>query len=200
MSATLGPFGLRPIQKLGGTPVSVPKYSTITSGYATAIGAYDPVKLVGGVLQRAAGTAATDGASLTLGGIIGTFLGCEYTDANGRRQESNQWLASLVATNIIAYYTEDPYITYEIQANGSIAQSNVGNEADFLVSSLGPANTTVGISGALLDPTTISNSVQKLLRIVGLTPGPSNAYGDAFTIVQVQIAKHQFAYPQVPIA
>jgi hypothetical protein len=198
MSATNAPFGLRIVQKLGGTPVSLTEQGTITSGYATAIGFGDPVKLVAGVLQRATGLAATDGASLTVGGIVGAFMGVEYTDANGRRQESNQWLASTVATNIVAYYSFDPYITYEIQANGSIAASQIGAQADF--ATLGPASTTIGISGGVLDTATISTSVQKELRIVGLSPGPFNAYGDAFTIVKVQIAKHQYAFPQVPIA
>ena len=198
MSLTAAPFGLRPVQKLGGSPVSMSLQSTITSGYATAIGLYDPVKLVAGVLQRATGLAATDGASLTVGGIVGCFMGVEFTDANGRRQESNQWLASLVATSITAYYTMDQYITYEIQANGSIAQSQVGAQCDF--ATVGPASTVTGLSGAALDTSTLSTAVQKELRIVGLTPGPFNAYGDAFTIVQVQIAKHQFAFPQVPIA
>jgi hypothetical protein len=29
------------------------------------------------------------------------------------------------------------------------------------------------------------------MRVIGLTPGPDNAWGDAFPIVQVQISEHQ---------
>jgi predicted aconitase len=29
------------------------------------------------------------------------------------------------------------------------------------------------------------------LRVIGITPGPDNAWGDAYTIVQVQISEHQ---------
>lgn len=193
MSSTASPFGLRPVFKLGGLGASLTRQGTITSAYGTAIGQYDPVKLLAGVLVRAAGTNAGDAT----GGIIGCFMGVEYTDANGRRQVSNQWIASLVATNIIAYYTDDPFITYEVQANGAIAQSNVGNEIDFVSPTL---NTTTGLSTTPADTATISSGAQRLLRIVGLTPGPDNVYGDAFTVIQVQIAKHQFVTPVIGVA
>jgi hypothetical protein len=29
------------------------------------------------------------------------------------------------------------------------------------------------------------------MRVIGITPGPDNAWGDAYTIVQVQISEHQ---------
>lgn len=193
MSSTASPFGMRPVYKFGGTPASLTLPTTITSGYATAIGQGDPVKLAGGVITRAGGTNATD----TTGGIIGCFMGVEYTDSNGRRQESNQWIASLTATNIVAYITADPFITYEVQANGSIAQSNVGAEIDFVSPTL---NTTTGLSTTAVDTATISTGAQRLLRIIGITPGPDNAYGDAFTIIQVQIAKHQWVTPVVGVA
>lgn len=193
MSSTASPFGLRPVYKAGGTPASLTMTSTITSGYGTAIFANAPVKLGGGILVAAVGTTAGDAT----GGIVGTFMGVEYTDANGRRQESNQWIAGLTGTNIIAYYTADPYLTYEVQANGSIAQSNVGAQIDFVAAA---GNTTTGLSTTAVDTATISTGAQRLLRIVGLTPGPDNAFGDAFTIVQVQIAKHQFVTPVIGIA
>ena len=192
MSSTSLPFGLRPIQKLGGTPASLSVIGTIATGYSTAIGLNSPVKLLAGNLVAAAGVIGTDTK-----GILGTFLGVEYKDASGQPHESNNWPASTTATLIVAYYTFDPYITYEIQANGSIAQSNVGAEADFANVTV---NSTTGWSGATLDTASISTSAQKIMRIVGITPGPDNAFGDAFTIVQVQIAAHQYLTPITGIA
>jgi uncharacterized protein YhjY with autotransporter beta-barrel domain len=29
------------------------------------------------------------------------------------------------------------------------------------------------------------------MRVIGITPGPDNNWGDAYTIVQVQISEHQ---------
>jgi hypothetical protein len=180
MSTVSAPFGLRAVYKSGGTPSSLSMQAPITSGYATAIGEGDAVKLVGGVLTRAAATGDS---------AVGIFMGVEYTDANGRRQESNQWIASLTGTNIVAYYTMDPYITYEIQSNATVAFTAIGTQYDLV--SPGPANTTVGISGAMLDISTATQAANKLLRIVGLTPGADNAFGDNFPIVQVQFSKHQ---------
>ena len=180
MSTVSGPFGLRAVNKAGGTPASLSVTGTITSGYNTAIGEGDAVKLVGGVLTRAAATGDS---------AVGIFMGVEYTDSNGRRQESNQWIANLTGTNIVAYYTLDPYITYEIQSNATVASTAIGSQYDLV--SPGPANTTVGISGAMLDISTGTTSANKLLRLIGLTPGADNAFGDPFPIVLVQFSKHQ---------
>lgn len=188
MSSTAGPFGLRAVIKAGGTPSSLSVQGTITSGTATAIGEGDAIKLAGGVIVRAGGVIGTDTS-----GILGCFMGVEYTDSNGRRQESNQWIAALTGTNIVCYYTDDPYITYEVQANGPVTQSQVGGECDLAAPSL---NTTTGLSTTPLDTVGAfsQSGAAKLFRITGFSPGPDNVPGDAFTIVRVQIAKHQFVF------
>ena len=194
MSSIAGGIGLSITNAPGMDPVSFRKAlpGGIASGYATAIGEGSPVKLLAGVLVAAVGTAAGD----STGGIIGTFLGCEYNDSNGVHQESNQWIASTAyqAGSMVAYYTDDPYITYAVWANGSIPQATgVGYEIDFNNVTV---NTTTGLCTGTVDTTTLSGSgTQRLLRIVGITPGADNAFGDAYTIVNVQIAKHQFVSP-----
>jgi hypothetical protein len=196
MSSISGGWGLKIANAPGMDPVSFRKAlpGGIASGYGTAIGENSPVKMLAGLLVAAVGTASGD----STGGILGTFQGVEYTDAQGVRQESNQWLASTVATNVVAYYTDNPYVTYEVYANGSIAQANNGNEIDFNNVTV---NTSTGLCTGTVDTTTLSGSgTQRLLRIVGITPGADNAFGDAFTIVQVQIAKHQFVSPVTGIS
>lgn len=195
MSSIASPFGLRPSHRAGGIGVSLRRALAggIPSGYATAIGENSPIKLGGGNLVAAVGTNAGD----STGGIIGAFAGVEYTDANGRRQESNQWLANTVATNIIAFYYDDPYMTYEVQANGTLNQTAIGSEIDFNNVTV---NTTTGQCTGSVDTTTLSSGAQRLLRIIGITPGADNAFGDAFTIVQVQIAKHQWVTPVIGVA
>lgn len=194
MSSVAGPFGLRAVIKAGGTPASLSVQGTITSGTATSIGEGDPVKLLNGVIVRANGLIGTDTV-----GILGTFMGVEYTDANGRRQESNQWVGGTVATSIVCFYTDDPFITYEIQANGPVTQAQVGGECDMTTTTL---NTTTGLSNVALD--TVGQFSQsgaaKLLRIVGFSPAADNVPGDAFTIVRVQIAKPMYAFGVVGIA
>ena len=188
MSSVAGPFGLRAVLKAGGTPASLSVQGVIASGQTPAIGEGDPVKLASGIIVRANGLIGTDTV-----GILGVFMGCEFTDANGRRQESNQWPSGTVATNIVCYYTDDPFITYEIQANGPVTQAMVGGECDMTTTTL---NTTTGLSNVALD--TVGQFSQsgaaKLLRIVGFSPAADNVPGDAFTIVRVQIAKPMYAF------
>ena len=66
--------------------------------------------------------------------------------------------------------------------------SSIGKQYNYTAISAG--NTTVGISQLMLD--VASNATNAQLRIIGLTPGPDNAWGDAFPIVQVQVSQHQF--------
>ena len=172
----------------GGNPVDYRIAATggIQSGYGTAIYENSPVKISGGYLVAAVGTASGDNT----GGIVGTFMGVEYTDSNSVRQYSNWWPASTTGTNIVAYYSQNPYITYNVQANGSLAQTTLGYEVDFANVS---GSTTTGIcSGTVNASTAVGNGTQRLLQIVGLIPGADNAWGDAYTIVQVRIAAHQF--------
>lgn len=178
MSTTSQPFGLRPAYSPSGT--LRPAAYTIVTGYAANILQNQPVKIAAdGSIQAAA-----------IGDrFIGTFQGVEFTDSDGRRRVSNKWTASLAATDIIAYVTLDPTMVYEIQANGSIALTDIGSQADFTTITAG--STVTGLSALMLDQATLTNSGNASLRIIGVAPGPDNAFGDNFTIVQVQIAEHQ---------
>ncbi len=187
MSALAAPFGLKPLYHPSG--IVRPKALDIASGYATSIFQYTPVSL----RTDNAGGAANAGLQIyaAVGGpIIGTFLGVEYTQANQRRAYSNFWPANTVATQIVAYYTDDQLITYEIQANGTLAENAIGAQYN-ITAEVGNAVTgfsTVALDTGTANPFTGNN----LLKVVGLSAGPLNNWGDAFPIVQVQIANHQF--------
>lgn len=184
MSTTLAPFGLRVCNKPGGNVASLPKQSTIASGYNTAIYVGSPV------------TIAADGtltATAVAGTCVGVFLGCEYVPT-GQRPSGGYWPASQAATQIVAYYTDDPYTVYEMQANGTIAQADVGSQINTIALA---GSTTTGQSLLALDTATLTNSANGTFRITGLTPGPDNAFGDAFTVVQIEISQHQFVATRV---
>lgn len=179
MSSTSAPFGLRPCFSASGI-VRDPWATTILTGYASNILQNQPVKIAadGSIVAAAIGDR-----------FIGTFQGVEYTDSNGRRQVSNKWIASTAATEIVAYVTRDPAIVYEIQSSATIALADVGSQADFTAISAG--STTTGLSQLMLDQATLTNSGSASLRILGITPGPDNAFGDTYVICQVQISEHQ---------
>lgn len=179
MSTTSAPFGLQPAYHASG--FVRPAAFTLANNAAVTLLQYQPVKI------------STDGVVVpaTLGDpLVGTFMGVEFTDGDGRRRVSNKFLANTPATDVTAYITLDPAIVYEIQATGPVDITNIGNQFNF--GSLTAGSTVVGLSQATLDISTVVTSGSTAqMRVIGITPGPDNNWGDNFTIVQVQISEHQ---------
>ena len=184
MSATSAPFGLRPAYHPSGLDRAQGLANIIESTYAQNILKGQAVKLSAatGYVVRADATDA----------LYGVFDGVEWTDTTGRRRVSNYWpaLTAYQTGSLIAYIWTDPQVVYEIQANGSIAQTAIG--AEFDLSSPYAGSTTTGLSQALMDTSAASANTSKVLRVIDLAPYPGNAWGDAYTIVRVQIAKFQY--------
>lgn len=177
MSATAAPQGLVPVYHPPG--LIRPAVFTIASGYGTAIFKGDPTIL------NANGTVTVGTAAAAL---LGVFEGVEYTDANGKPTYSNYWPASTVATNVVAYVYTDPEIVYEIQSQGSVPQTAVGDEADVVI---GSGSTMTGISTTALNTTLAGAGSQKQFRIVGFGLAPDNAPGDTYTVARVVLAQSQ---------
>lgn len=184
MSSINAPFGLRPAFHPSGTirPVA----GTITTLYNANIFMNSPIGIIadGSIALAAAGGVAVAGA-------CGAFQGVEYNPtATGPRVVSNMWPANTAAVNIVAYHTQDPTIVYEIQANATLTQAAIGQQFDWSANNTNSGNTVTGLSNVTLD--VASSAANAGLRVIGLTPGPDNAWGDAFPIVQVQLSEHQF--------
>jgi hypothetical protein len=180
MSSVSQPFGLRPVYSPSGT-VRPTAYSILT-GYAANILQNQPVKIV---------TSSTGEGTIAAAAIgdrfIGTFQGVEFTDSDGRRRVSNKWTASQAGTDIVAYVTLDPTIVYEIQSNAALVVGDIGKQYDF--TTVGTGSTVVGISQMMLD--VASAAANASFRLIGITPGPDNNWGDTYVIAQVQISEHQ---------
>jgi hypothetical protein len=180
MSSVSQPFGLRPVYSPSG--VVRPTAYSILTGYASNILQNQPVKIV---------TSSTGEGTIAAAAIgdrfIGTFQGVEFTDTDGRRRVSNKWTASLAATDIVAYVTLDPTIVYEIQSNAALAVTDIGKQYDF--TTIGTGSTVVGISQMMLDVASATTNAS--FRLIGITPGPDNNWGDTYVIAQVQISEHQ---------
>ena len=191
MSATSAPFGFRPAYNPIGLERA--KKYTIASAYNTQIPKGAPVILnTNGTITM--GTAAAD--------IVGVFAGCEYVDNVGKPTESSFWPANQVATQIVAWVYDDPNEVFEVQSDGSIAQTAVGDQAD--VSNVAAVTGSAAIGGNVLSAATLSATLagaaaQAQFRIVGFGQAVDNLPGDAFTVVQVQIARHQFISNKVAV-
>jgi len=184
MSSTNAPFGLRPAFHPSGLDRAQALAGGIASGYGSAILKGQPVKYVtGGTIQPAAAGDA----------FAGAFAGVEWTDTTGRRHVSNNWPASTAyqTGSCVAYFYNDPLIVYEIQADGSVAQSAIGDEADLSNTTAG--STTTGLSQATLSSTLAGAGNSAQMRIIDIAPYPDNAWGDTYVIVRAVISEYQFA-------
>jgi hypothetical protein len=188
MSATNAPFGLRPAFHPSGLDRAQALANGIVSAYANNILKGQPVKYVtGGTIEEVTGTEA----------FVGAFAGVEWTDTTGRRRVSNYWPAQTAyeTGSCVAYFYNDPNIVYEIQADGAVAQSSIGDEANFV--NLTAGSTVTGLSQCRLNSTLVGANNSGQMRIVDIAPYPGNDWGDAFTIVRVTVAAHQFAQVRV---
>lgn len=181
MSASATPFGLQPAFHPSGT--IRPTQYTITSGYASNILQGQPVKIVPSSTGEGTIAAAAIGDR-----FIGSFIGAAYVDANGSYQFVNKWTASTTGTNIVCWVSSDPSIVYSIQADDTLTVADIGKQYDFGTITAG--STTTGLSAVSLDVASVATNAS--LQVVGLTPGPDNAWGDAYPIVQVRVSEHQF--------
>jgi len=176
MSNTVNaPFGLQPVYHSSG--YVRPQQMTMTDNYGTNILQYQPVKIAAGVVAPVTGTEA----------YVGTFMGCEFTDSDGRRRVSNKWVGGNIGTNIIAYITLDPQIVYQIQSDAAINIDDIGEQFDF--GSVTSGSLTTGLSTAVLAASSSAANAQ--MRLIGITPGADNNWGDTYVICQVQISEHQ---------
>jgi hypothetical protein len=90
-----------------------------------------------------------------------------------------------------AYFYNDPNIVYEIQADGSMAQTTIGNEYTF--TNVTSGSTTTGLSACTLGSATGAGAGnQGQMRVVDLAPYVDNAWGDSYTIVRVVNSQSQF--------
>jgi hypothetical protein len=179
MSSVASSFGLKPAFHPSG--IIRQQQSVITSGFGTDIFQFSPVRIddaTGALVPAAAG--ATN--------VLGAFMGVEFTGTDGRRRVGNRWEANTVGTEIVAYYVGDPLLVYEIQGDGPVLQANVGDMGDYNALA---GNTVTGLSSVSLATASLGNAAATL-RVVGINPAADNVVGDAFTIVQVQIAEHAF--------
>jgi hypothetical protein len=220
MSTTFKPFGLKPVYHPSGLDRAVPFVgtntfvtgTTFTAPYSLNSGEtffqYQPVSLTAsGQLTIANQTAAS-------GTVYGVFDGVEFTTAEGRRTLGKSISkASLdAATQIVFWIFSDPALVYEAQVNGSASTASIGRQYNFdtTTNSRTVDGYTIGTGGAgfsttALLATPVATTVQGQVRVVGLgrevafPTGELNAWGDAFTIVQVQIANNTFVAPKVSI-
>ena len=185
MAASAAPYGLRPINLIGGRPFSgSTRQIKIASGYAVNIFHGDIVKLVAaGVVEKDTGTTACT--------PVGVFMGCVFTDPTSEQKTFKQyWPASTVASDAYAYVVDAPDVLFQIQGDAAVAQTTLGSNFAIVQTA---GSTSTGNSKVALDASTTASTATLPLRLVDFVDGPDSAVGDAFTDCIVKWnAGHQY--------
>ncbi len=166
------PFGLKPLRYKSGAPyngAAVPMY--IDAAYATALFIGDPVvKVVAGsnaapitvpgggsfnigTLPQVEKAAAADAARIT--GVIVGFAAAP-TDLENQYNPAN--------TERVVFVANDPFLVFEIQADGAVPATSIGMNANLIYTNAG--SMASGISGAELDTSLIAADASNQLLIL----------------------------------
>ena len=176
MATSATPSGAEPVDTLSasGSFTGKVRHIKIANAYGTSIFYGDFVKLVSsGTVEKAAVTTAV------VAGTVGIFVGCSYTDPTTKQPTYSQYFpASTAADDIMAYVVDDPKVLFQMQGDGSIAQTALGNNIS-AISTAG--STSIGRSRNALDASSAATTNTLPLRVVDFVDGPSSAVGDSFT-------------------
>ena len=192
MATTAAPYGLRPINLIGGQQFAgSTRQIAIASGYAANIFFGDVVAIgVNGTIVKVT-TLGTD-ADPFPAGTVGVFLGCSYTSPTlGYFLQSQYWPTGTVSSDATAYVCDDPDTLFQIQADAAVTQTMLGS--NFGVNQ-NAGSTTTGDSKIALDVASRATTATVALRLVDFVDGPFSTVGDAFTdcIVKFNFGIHTY--------
>ena len=200
MASTASPYGLRAVNEIGGLPYagSTRTFLINPSGYANNI-FNGSVVYVGsdGYLQLALATGA-DGTTnafpsgTTLTGAVGVFVGCSYYNAQGQLIFSQYYPASTTGV-VQAMVIDDPNVVFQVQANGSCAQTTLGNNVYLAnAQSTSTGSTTTGNSNVAVSSSSVTTTAA--FRIVGFVNSTTSTVGDSYTDLLVKFNPGYHSY------
>jgi hypothetical protein len=195
MASVASPYGLKPVNQLGGTPYAgaTRTYLIDPAGTASTIYNGSPVYVnASGYLA----VATTTGADATTNGfpvgtantgIVGVFVGCSYYNAQGQLIFS-QFYPTGTTGVIQASVVDDPNVVFQVQSAGSVTQAAVGANLFFSTGAVATGSTTTGNSTASVVAGSSAVTTTAAFRVVGFPNVQGfSVVGDAFTDVYVKI-------------
>lgn len=192
MAATSTPFGLRPVNMIGGQAFNGGAIREIkmTANSATAI-------FTGDLVQLAAGEPSAMGATPTTStaGLVGVCVGVRYIDPVMKYEVHSQFLPANAVnsgyTEIWIKVCDDPDQLFAVQASGAVTRAAIGRNA--ALTNFGAGSTATGLSKVQVSSTTATTATLAV-RIVDLVVGPMSTPGDAYTdcIVKFNHGVHSY--------
>ncbi len=197
MASTSSPYGLRPLNLLGGQSYagSTREYA-IPASYGTSIQYGDPVIITNtgstrGTLARFNTTTTAATITSTGGGFgfVGVFVGCTFTDSTYGTVFRQNYTSGNAATDIMAYVVDDPDALFQVQADDTLGQTALGCNAALIQTVAGNSGANIN-SGVGLDASSIATTNTLPVRIVDFVNSTTSQIGDAYTDVIVRINTH----------
>jgi len=173
MATVASPYGLRPINLIGGrpNPGGAMREVPMTVNTATAIYTGDIVLI--GASSAGQPTAAAATPTTSTGGVIGVCVGVSYVDPTLKYVVHAQYLPANAVTNgytnIVIKVNDDPQQLYQIQAAASVAATTRGYQV--AVENFG-GSTTTGLSSVRAG--TPARTATLALRVVDFVDAGSN--------------------------
>ena len=202
MASVASPYGLKPVNQLGGTPYAgaTRTYLIDPAGTASTIYNGSPVYVnANGYLAVATATGAdatTNGFPVGTAntGIVGVFVGCSYYNAQGQLIFSQYYPTG--TTGIVqASVVDDPNVVFQVQSAGSVTQAAVGANLFFSTGAVATGSTTTGNSTASVVAGSSAVTTTAAFRVVGFPNVQGfSVVGDAFTDVYVKINPGYHSY------
>jgi len=190
MASVAAPYGLKPVNLIGGQPYagSTRTYLIDPAGTASNIYNGSPVYInANGYLAVATATGAdatTNGFPVGTQntGIVGVFVGCSYVNAQGQ-QIWSQYYPTGVTGVITASVVDDYDAVFQVQSAGSVTQAAVGANVFFSTGAVATGSTTTGNSTASVVAGASAVTTTAAFRVIGFVSTP----GDAATDILVKI-------------
>jgi len=195
MAAVASPYGLKPVNQLGGTPYAGATRTYLIDPAGTAANIYNgsPVYVnASGYLAVATATGAdatTNGfpTGTANTGIVGVFVGCSYYNAQGQLIFSQYYPTGTTGV-VQASVVDDPNVVFQVQSAGSVTQAAVGANLFFSTGAVATGSTTTGNSTASVVAGSSAVTTTAAFRVVGFPNVQGfSVVGDAFTDVYVKI-------------
>tara|TARA_R100000030_G_scaffold97878_1_gene87202 strand:+ start:215 stop:832 length:618 start_codon:yes stop_codon:yes gene_type:complete len=189
-------FGLRPYKILGAGAntngvMSFDIQTSATAGTSSTIYEGTPVIPLANGMIDIVGAAA--GGTVP---ILGAFIGCQYTDLNGKPVFTNKWpgtssvKSSTAATALVAAHPDQLFL---INCDAAAADSIIHANANFATATSG--DSTTGKSSAELAVSTANTTNTLNMRIIGFEDTPSSDDATAAgRLAIVQLNNHFYRY------
>lgn len=193
MATTAAPYGLKPVNLIGGQPFAgSTRQLKIASGYASNIFNGSVVSIVAAGTVEVVNEVGTN-ADPFVAGTVGVFVGCTYTDPNTKQKLFSQlWPSGTVASDAMAYVVDDDDCVFQIQADDTLAQSALGINIPVVNPTAG--STVTGNSTMAADASAVAVTNTVAFKIIDFVNSTTSEVGDTFTDVLVKFNPNSHAY------